>query len=100
MSRSWAKGSTYRWRRIRKDVLLANQAENKGRCQLNVGVHCARHDRRCPGVCTGLATQGHHVKGKAHGDDPRYVIAVCRACNLHVGNPRNISPEPRPISKW
>jgi hypothetical protein len=89
MSRSWTKGSTTRWRKLRAAILLANQQENRGRCTLQV-----------PKVCTGTATQVHHLKGKAHGDDPRYLAAVCAACNLHVGDPNKGNPQPKRISSW
>lgn len=89
MSRSWAKGSTTAWRKVRAGVLLANQQENKGMCTLAV-----------PAVCTGTATQVHHLKGKQYGDDVRHLAAVCRACNLHVGDPARKSPQPRPVSHW
>lgn len=89
MSSNWAKGSTSRWRKIRRGVLLANQAENKGRCTLAIR-----------GVCEGQANEVHHLKGKEYGDDPRYLAAVCRACNLHVGDPNRVSPRPRPTTKW
>jgi hypothetical protein len=89
MSGSWAKGSTRRWRRIRATILLANQAENAGRCTLNI-----------PGVCAGAATQVHHTKGKAYGDDPRHLVAACAPCNRHVGDPTRTNPTPRRVSKW
>lgn len=90
MSRSWKGGSTAHWRRIRRAVLFANQVENGGRCVLAI-----------PKVCTGVATQVHHTKGRAvTGDDPRYLVATCAPCNLHVGSPTRTSPEPRPVSKW
>jgi 5-methylcytosine-specific restriction endonuclease McrA len=89
MSRSWAGGSTRRWRKTRAAVLLANANENGGRCQLAI-----------KGVCTGMAEQVHHTKGKAHGDRIEDLVAACKACNLRVGNPGRISPEPRPVSRW
>ena len=90
MSRSWAKGSTGHWRRLRAAVLAANRMEHGGRCQLQV-----------PKVCTGQADQVHHTKGKAvTGDDPRHLMAVCAACNRHVGRPGRTSPAPRPTSRW
>lgn len=89
MSRSWAKGSSRQWRRLRAAVLLANANENRGRCVLAI-----------PGTCTGLAEQVHHLKGKAFGDRLEDLVAVCRACNLHIGQPGRISPSPRPVSKW
>lgn len=92
MSRSWAGGSTYRWRRTREQVLLDNIASNQGRCVLAV-----------PNVCTGPAREVHHTKGRAvTGDDPRHLVAVCKACNLHVGDPSAArhDPPPRPTSNW
>jgi hypothetical protein len=89
VSRSWAGGSTAHWRRLRRAVLFANVQEHGGRCQLAL-----------PRVCTGTADQVHHMKGKAFGDNPRDLLAVCRACNLKVGNPTRTSPAPRPTSRW
>lgn len=100
MSRAWDGGSTSAWRKVRARVLLANQAENAGLCRLNVGKLCPRHDRKCVNVCTSLAREVHHMKGKAYGDDPRYLVAVCRACNLHVGEIGTVNPQPVPRSKW
>lgn len=89
MSRSWAKGSTRRWRKIRAGVLAANQHENAGRCVLAI-----------KGVCTTVATEVHHVRGKQHGDRIADLVPCCKPCNLRVGSPGRISPEPRPVSKW
>ena len=88
MSRSWAGGSTSRWRKLRAAILAANANENAGRCVLAIAK-----------VCTGTADTVHHVLGKAHGDDARYLIAVCRACNLHVGQPGR-GAKPRKVSRW
>lgn len=100
MSRSWAKGSTTAWRSVRRAVLLANANENKGHCALDVGRWCPRHSKPCADVCTGKATQVHHTRGKAYGDDVRHLVAVCAECNGHVGNPATINPEPKPRSRW
>jgi len=100
MSRSWAAGSTYAWRVLRRAILRANAHERAGRCQLDVGQHCQRHNRPCPGVCTGMATEVHHARGKAFGDDPRYLVATCRACNAHVGDPTHADVDPRPRTHW
>lgn len=89
MSRSWEKGSTRHWRKVRAAVLLANSHENKGRCVLAI-----------PGVCTGQATQVHHVRGKAYGDRLEDLVPACRECNLHIGQPGRVSPDPRPVSRW
>lgn len=81
-------------------MLLANANANRGRCKLNVGRECAKHGHPCPGVCTGVATEVHHTRGKAFGDEERYLIAVCKACNLHVGQPAAAIPDPKPVSNW
>lgn len=56
--------------------------------------------RQIPGVCTGPADQVHHVMGKANGDDPRYLEAVCGACNRHIGDPLANEPRPKILSRW
>lgn len=85
MSQSWARGSTRAWRRLRRQVL----ARDAYRCQI-----------RIPGKCTTVADQVHHTLGRAvTGDDPTHLIAACKACNLHVGDPRANDPAPR-IRNW
>ncbi len=86
MSRSWAKGSTTRWRRVRAEVLV----RDRGRCRL-----------RIEGVCTGAATCVHHVAGRdATGDDPAYLVASCQPCNLTTGDPTNRDPPHRAMTTW
>ena len=90
MSRSWKQGSSRRWRKLRAAILYANVLETGGACQVAI-----------PKVCTGQADTVHHVKGKAvTGDDPRYLVAACTACNRKLGNPANVSPRPRKITRW
>lgn len=89
MSRSWAKGSTTRWRRLRAAILLANAHENQGRCTLQI-----------KGVCTGLATEVHHTKGKRYGDDPKWLVPACAPCNRHVGDPMRGKPQPKRVTRW
>lgn len=90
MSKAWAKGSTAAWRRLRAAILLANEVENQGRCQVAL-----------PEVCTGLADTVHHTLGRAiTGDDPRYLVACCRACNLAIGEPKTDSPPHKRVSRW
>jgi 5-methylcytosine-specific restriction endonuclease McrA len=89
MSTSWSGGSTRQWRRIRAAVLEENQRENGGRCVLAI-----------KDVCTGKADCVHHTLGRAvTGDDRRYLVAACRACNLHVGQPTQ-DVRPLKVSKW
>ena len=94
MSRNWEGGSTHAWRKLRAAILHENTYPpprgNQGQCRLALR-----------GVCTGPATQVHHTLGRAiTGDDPQYLMAVCRECNLKTGVPgRNRIPHKR-ISTW
>lgn len=84
MSRNWKGGSTTAWRRVRAVVLLRDSY----RCQL-----------RIPNVCTTEATQVHHLLGRdISGDDPRYLVAACRPCNLKAGQPGH--QQPKRVSNW
>jgi hypothetical protein len=98
MSKSWKQGSSREWRKLRAQTLNENQQTNQGRCQLNVGRHCPRHNRPCPNICTTKAQHVHHVHGKANGD--KNLIASCAACNLHVGNPTAGDPAPTLRRQW
>lgn len=50
--------------------------------------------------CAGKADCVHHTKGYAvTGDDPRYMVAACSACNLKVGEPK-VDPKPNPLTEW
>lgn len=89
MSNAWAGGSTTRYRRMRAWCLAENQRTNGGRCTLAL-----------PGVCTGVATQAHHPNGKANGDDPRLLMAVCGECNRRVGDPNRTAIGIRRVSTW
>jgi 5-methylcytosine-specific restriction endonuclease McrA len=90
VSKAWGKGSTPEWRRIRADILLENLIRNEGRCTLAI-----------PGVCTKEANQVHHTVSRAIvGDDRAYLVAVCRECNLKVGDPSKNSPQPKRVSNW
>jgi 5-methylcytosine-specific restriction endonuclease McrA len=86
VSRGWAGGSTWAWRKIRAAVLIRDHR----RCQL-----------RLPG-CTTLATEVHHTLGKTMGDDVAHLVAACRPCNLKAGDPRRAArdPRPRPRTQW
>lgn len=86
MSKGWAGGSTRAWRRVRRVVL----ARDGYRCRLKI-----------KGTCVGTATHVHHVRGKRHGDDPRWLVAACAPCNLKVGDPaRTPDPPATPITQW
>jgi hypothetical protein len=90
VSKAWARGSTSQWRRLRARVLQANLLENQGQCQVAL-----------PEVCTGQADTVHHTQGRAvTGDDPKYLVATCRACNLSIGEPKHSSPPHRTVSQW
>lgn len=87
MGRGWGRGSTRAWRRVRALVL----ARDGYRCRLAI-----------TGVCTGRATCVHHTRGKRiTGDDPTYLVAACKGCNLKVGDPtKQPDPAPRPRTQW
>lgn len=87
MSRTWRKGSTRAWRKLRLTILQRDGY----RCRIQI-----------PGKCVRTATHVHHTQGRqATGDDPRYLVAACKPCNLHLGNP-NKQPDPphKPITQW
>lgn len=103
MSSNWQGGSTSAWRRIRAHVL----ARDGYRCRAHTDGWCDK----VPGehTCTRLALPGgpdaghaHHTHGRAvTGDDPRHIVAACRACNLHIGDPAaHADPPNRAVSRW
>lgn len=70
-------------------MLTENQRTNEGRCVLAID-----------SVCEGQAVCVHHVLGRGvSGDDPRYLVASCKACNDHVGKP-GPSIRPKKVSQW
>jgi 5-methylcytosine-specific restriction endonuclease McrA len=86
VSRTWAKGSTRQWRRIRARVL----ARDGYQCKVQI-----------EGVCTTKATCVHHTQGRAvTGDDERYLQAACQPCNLAIGDPAKRDPQPRSVTRW
>ncbi len=97
MSTAWAKGSTRAWRRTRAAVL----ARDGYRCRLQVDGICIGEAplRGRPGVPAGHV---HHTHGRnTTGDDQTHLVASCRPCNLHTGDPtRTPDPPPRPWNRW
>lgn len=85
-SQHWTGGSTRAHRRAREAVL----ARAGGVCQLVI-----------QGVCTRVATEAHHTLGRGRtGDDPQWMVASCKPCNLHVGDPTRFDPEPDIADAW
>ena len=77
MSKSWSRGSSRSWRKIRAQVLLRDQY----RCQLRLA------------QCTTIATTVHHtVAREVAGDDPAHLVAACSWCNQSTGDPRRHDP--------
>lgn len=95
MSRSWAGGSTRRWRRVRAAVL----ARDGYRCRAHTDGWC---DGAPPHQCIRIASHAHHTAGRSvTGDDPRYIVASCPACNLAIGDPaKRNDPPPRMRRQW
>ncbi|MBQ1061322.1 hypothetical protein [Micromonospora sp. C41] len=97
MSKNWAGGSTRRWRTIRANVLLRDKGKG---CRAHRDGWCDR----APGdhTCTDTQDVVHHTRGKAvTGDDPRYLVAACEACNGHIGDPtQHEDPPNKAVTKW
>lgn len=76
---------------LRRQLLDENVITNRGLCTLMI-----------KGVCTGKATCIHHTLGvSVTGHDPRYMVATCSACNLHVGDPlRHADPPHVSVTQW
>lgn len=102
---TWTAGSSRAWRRIRGLVLARD------------GFLCKAHPHHCEAAgagehqCTvrapmtggpGVAGHAHHIQGrKITGDDPRFIVAACPACNLAIGQPRpDRDPAPRPRTRF
>jgi 5-methylcytosine-specific restriction endonuclease McrA len=84
MSANWRGGSTSQWRVVRKAVLVRDHYL----CRLRLA------------GCTHRAVQVHHVHGRSvTGDDPLYLVASCRECNLKLGEPV-ASPKPLHHTQW
>jgi hypothetical protein len=95
MSKAWQHGSTRAWRRVRAAVLLRD------------GDRCRAHDDRlCAQApahqCSGRFEQAHHTRGRAvTGDDPRYIVASCTACNKAIGDPTEHADRPiKGVTQW
>ena len=81
----WEGGSTWRWRKIRRQVL----DRDRWLCQVKI-----------EGTCKHKADCVHHLLGKAQGDNPADLVASCTPCNLHIGNPARNDPAPRSRTVW
>jgi len=80
----WPNGSTTAWRKTRARVLKRDGEV----CQLQI-----------PEVCTGTATHVHHTQDRDNvGDDERFLVAACAACNIRTGDPTLADPEP--LADW
>lgn len=98
---SWSQGSTRAWRRTREYVLARDRAAG-WRCRAHDEGWCARAGRAAIHVCARAPTDAHHTRGRAlTGDDPRYIVASCHACNLHIGDPtRGADPPNQGVTVW
>lgn len=94
VSKNWKNGSTQGHRKARAYVLMRDGY----RCQLAIPGEWPRWGGMAR--CLVRATEAHHTKGKAiTGDDPDFMIAACKPCNLKVGEPK-VDPAPRPVTEW
>lgn len=92
MSRAWRGGSTRAWRKLR--TLVLNR--DAWTCQL-----CQQHINPTLTPPHPRSATVHHTKGKAYGDDPRYLVAAHRECNMEVGDPTATpDPAPTPMTRW
>lgn len=98
MSKNWAGGSTRRWRRIRTDVLLRDTGKG---CRAHREGWCAKPGVK-PHPCTNTQDTAHHTHGRGvTGDDPRFLVAACTACNLAIGDPTKLAdPQGRAKTRW
>jgi hypothetical protein len=82
----WTDGGTTAHRKAREFVLV----RDGNRCRIRDEV-----------VCTVVATEAHHTLGRGvTGDDPAYMIATCKPCNLRVGDPRVVDPQHVTRNPW
>lgn len=101
-------GSTRRYRRVRAEVL----ARDGWRCRM-ADVRAGRYlphlapwapTIRVSPDCAGAdlsQLQAHHVRGRAEtGDDPRWMLAACSACNQATGDPRRRDAPPLRVTRW
>lgn len=87
MSTQWKnkQGWYYAYTKVRRRLLDMNARHNGGKC-------CLQLD-----VCTGTATQVHHVLGVGVDKlNPNYMLPCCAACNMRVGDPATHSPPHTP----
>jgi 5-methylcytosine-specific restriction endonuclease McrA len=95
MSQAWSSGSTRAWRTRRALVL----ARDRYLCQMKTDAICTV---RAP-LAGGHV---HHKHGRDSGcvgcaaDHPDHLIAACKACNLHAGNPSRTDPICQPVTRW
>lgn len=85
--RSWTGGSSRAWRELRAAILK----RDRYLCQLKLE-GCTVTAPLAGGW--KHAGQAHHLHGRSKGDDPAYLVAACRNCNLQVGDPTAGDPEP------
>ena len=91
-SKAWRSKNTRAWRRVRLAVL----DRDKWICQLCKQPIDPRLKHPHP-----MSAQVHHTLGRAvSGDDPRYLVAAHRACNVAEGEPGRTDPTPTSLTRW
>lgn len=90
--KAWKNGSTTAHRKARAVVL----ARDGWVCQL-----CGKPIPKGLHKDHPQAAQVHHTQGRAKtGDNPTYMVAAHRACNLEVGDPSRMDPPTTPRTQW
>ena len=90
----WTNGSTRAYRKARAYVL----ERDRWTCQL-----CGQAISRNLKFPNPKSATAHHLKGKAHGDNPNDMIAAHLDCNQGAGAPAlraTPDPEPTPTTRW
>lgn len=107
MSKTWSRGSTRAWRRLRASVLARDRSHHNPatgepwRCRAHEEGWCARAGVG-PHSCEGVMQHAHHTLGRARtGDDPRYIVGACEVCNLKIGEPDvGGDPPTQAVTRW
>ena len=113
MSSAWTSASTSTWRRVRSHVL----AEDGWRCRVDdvlaggylpprlratrqYWMHLLFMSPKCTGPDKSRLVVHHLIGRRVSGDDQRYLLTTCSACNGHIGDPGRSDPVPTVVTRW